>query len=293
MFGGRSGRRVLGAEVSERGVQRHVRAEQRLRGVLDAPDARLVEVGAHEHRHRRQRHEHGAVGVLRVIGWPPITRADRALRQDQRLLLDVGVHVVDEEREVRAPDAVAVADAGFVLQARLGFELRDRLVRSTSRDASAVLPTKPLSPAMSGAATSKPEPVRPSVPRSVMCGARKPRLTDSKIVHGSVGREHAGDAERDVAGRQRIVRPQRLAVDERAVGRLCLVAGAAGPQRADQPHAIRADVVGRLREHAALRERRAVGHARTARRHGSGDRIDVERLRGEVLEVDVAAERQR
>src|SRR6185436_19204663 len=42
--------------------------------------------------------------------------------------------------------------------------------------ASAVVPTKPLSPATSGAATSNPDPVKPSVPRSVMCGARKPRL---------------------------------------------------------------------------------------------------------------------
>jgi hypothetical protein len=38
--------------------------------------------------------------------------------------------------------------------------------------ASAVVPTWPFSPETSGAATSNPDPVRPSVPRSVMCGAR-------------------------------------------------------------------------------------------------------------------------
>jgi hypothetical protein len=43
--------------------------------------------------------------------------------------------------------------------------------------ASAVDPIVPPRLATSGAATSKPEPVKPRVPRSVKCGARKPRLT--------------------------------------------------------------------------------------------------------------------
>src|SRR5687768_9693522 len=53
--------------------------------------------------------------------------------------------------------------------------------------ASAVVPTNPLKPATSGAATSNPDPVSPSVPRSVICGARNPRLTDPSTAHASFG----------------------------------------------------------------------------------------------------------
>ena len=43
--------------------------------------------------------------------------------------------------------------------------------------APAAVPTVAPRPLTSVADTVKPEPVRPSVPRSVMCGARNPRLT--------------------------------------------------------------------------------------------------------------------
>ena len=115
MFGGRSVVVSSRAKIREGRVQRDVRAEHRLRRVLDPPDPGFVEVRAHQHRTVDSGDEHGAVGVLRGDGLAADHRADGARRQNQRLLLDVGVHVVDEEREVRAPEAVPIADAGLVL----------------------------------------------------------------------------------------------------------------------------------------------------------------------------------
>ena len=141
---------------------------------LEAPDARVVEVGAHEHRHRRHRHEHRAVGGLRVIGWPPIVVPTAPGRQDQRLLLDVAVDVVDEHAGVRARLARCGSCAPMSkFRLRLRRHLLDRIVRWTWPRPSAVdADERRCGRPTSGAATSNPDPVRPSVPRSVMCGAR-------------------------------------------------------------------------------------------------------------------------
>ena len=96
-----------------------------------------------------------------------------------------------------------------------------------------------------------------------MCGARKPRLTDTENVQGSSGVSDRRGAERDARRGQRIVRPERRAVDQRAVGRAAPRSDAPpNAQRADQPDTIGHGVERGLGEHATLREGRAVRHAR-------------------------------
>ena len=126
-----------------------------------------------------------------------------------------------------------------------------------------------------------------------MCGARKPRLSEPTKVHRSSGVITADARKVRLAHRQAVVGPQRCSADDRAVGRAGPVARAAVPERADQPYAIGDGVEGRLRVGTALVERGAVGNPRPPRRDRTSRRVDVERIRAEALQIQVAAERQR
>ena len=138
---------------------------------LEAPDSRLVEVRANQHRRCRQRHEHDAGRTLRHDRLAAERGADRAIGQDERLLLNVAVDVIDEETGFDADLGSPVARTDIEVDVRLRIDLVDRPPVETAV-ASAVLPTNASRPSRSGDATSNPEPVSPSVPRSVMCGAR-------------------------------------------------------------------------------------------------------------------------
>ena len=162
---------VARAQIGERASRRGPVCKGDLGLQLHAGEARTVEVRAHEDRKRGQRHEHGAVRRLGRHRLAGDRRADRAGRENQCLLLNVALDIVRKQPEICARTRRTVADTQIDRETRLGFN------RCTGRPvdfapASAVEPTKATRPSRSGAATSKPEPVSPSVPRSVMCGAR-------------------------------------------------------------------------------------------------------------------------
>ena len=181
MFGGRSVVGVLRAQIGERRARATASALKLASATCSMPQMRALSKLARTSTGTVVAgDEHGAVGVLRRDRLAAERRADGALRQDQRLLLDVVVDVVDEERQLGAPARRRYRTRALVLQAGLRPDLLDGVAgRDGARHRPSCRPCRS-GPATSGAATSKPEPVSPSVPRSVMCGARKPRLIDTE-----------------------------------------------------------------------------------------------------------------
>ena len=113
---------VLGVQVREDGGQRPGGSRADFQRVLDAPDARVVEIGVHENGAGGERHEHGAGRRLRADHLVAQRDADGPGGQNEGDLLDVPGDVVDEAHEVRVEAAVVEADGGFVAEAPLGVE---------------------------------------------------------------------------------------------------------------------------------------------------------------------------
>ncbi len=200
---------------------------------------------------------------------------------------------VDEHGQVRPEPGVAIrnraldVEARFRSQVRHRFALRNRCAvrRSADHAVEVRCPQIRVRHFETGSRQAKRAQVRHV--RSAEATAHK--AGQCPVV---VRRDDRCGPEADTVERNRVVRPERHATHDGRVSGLRFVVC---PAVSDGTH--QADLVGRIEGAvdvgAALHERRMARHARAADRLDARHRIDVERVRRVLLELHIAAHRER
>src|SRR6185295_14737220 len=283
---------IVSLQISEDRSNRPIGVEFCIKRVLDAPDPRVIEVSADEHRVWRCRYKHDAGRSLRGYGSAAKRFAHRARRENQCLFDDVLLDVVSEDREVCLKVAVAIGDSELVVKARLWFNLlnrkagRNRCGSGGVADGSAKTGYIRRGDFESRSGQAKRAEVR--YVRSAKPAAEVRRHAESRdrCRHYTRAKRHIGNV-------QRIIRPQRLAVYKRRVRGSRLVRSRAVPDVTYKPKLARHRLEHVANVEAAALESRAVRHAPAADRRHLGDRIESVGLSsGDPLVIVVTADHE-